>query len=133
MTQEDIQYLKEGAGDLIEFLKPVLLSFRNPSYKVLRSLAKNPISFMRIEGDSWLDIEKNLRVKKDPITKLEKKILLAIEAVIFKKLSSPAEWIGYFSRKFLYRTDEVKVAIHSLKQKKNIYWDEELGTFMLEE
>lgn len=133
LTQEDIQYLKEGAGDLIEFLKPVLLSFRNPSYKVLRSLAKNPISFMRIEGDSWLDIEKNLRVKKDPITKLEKKILLAIEAVIFKKLSSPAEWIGYFSRKFLYRTDEVKVAIHSLKQKKNIYWDEELGTFMLEE
>lgn len=55
--------LREEALDLIRQVKHILIQ-KGPSYDVLENIAMNPFSYRIEAGDSWEDIERQLRVEK---------------------------------------------------------------------
>jgi hypothetical protein len=58
---EDI--LRDESLDLVRQVKHILLQ-KGPSYDVLESIALNPLSYRRENGDSWEEIEEQLKIIK---------------------------------------------------------------------
>lgn len=89
--------------DLVRQLKPILIKI-GPAYEVLEKLAERPCALRLIEGQTWQQIEDDLKV----ITNAEDRFEIAVSEIINLNQVSECidldEWVGVVSQ--ILREDE---------------------------
>ena len=90
---DNADYFIQDSLDLVGQLKSILLKL-GPAYDVLLKLAKRPAALRRLDGDKWVDIEKDLAVEMSPINQLEIKISEIIDLRLIDDCKSTKEWVS---------------------------------------
>lgn len=90
---DNVDYFVQDSLDLVGQLKSILLKL-GPAYDVLLKLAKRPAALRRLDGDKWVDIEKDLVVEMSPINQLEIKISEIIDLRLIDDCRNTKEWVG---------------------------------------
>ncbi len=125
--------LSAGALELLRLLSPIFKLFpRNPSFEILCSLARSPISLRRVSGAEWDDIERDLEkhLPKAPPAgdSLDARLLRGIEMCEWSGCRSEREWCGAAARKLCRSCFEIRERITHLASHRVFTWNRELGT-----
>ena len=135
LTNDDIDVMTFECTDLINQLKHILLRF-DPAYDVLEKLAYKPVAVRRCDGDSWKDIEEQLKIEMPEETKIEKALAELIDVRRFTKCESEEDWTIKVVAAVVEETegegnpDNVKEVIRNNKNGGEYLWSDNLGTML---
>lgn len=92
LTDNDKEFLMQESLELISQVKHILHQV-GPAYEVLEKLAYHPISFRRIAGQNWAEIEKDLEIYVREETKIERDLTELIDLRSVIKCENEEEWV----------------------------------------
>jgi hypothetical protein len=135
LTPEILDELRDGCNELLNLLKPIFKRFEhNPTFKVLSSLANEPISLRRIKQMEWQEIERQLQADisaQQPIwDKIDRGIMKIIEVQEFSDFQSDDQWRQAVSNYLFLKTEEIEKRLMKISSFREIEWDSELGTYI---
>jgi hypothetical protein len=134
LASTDIEDLSSGCEEMLEFLKPSFARFENPSFSVLRHLARRPVSFMRSDGMSWEDIEESLssiasEERTRQLDSIDEKLVRIIELGEMKGVQDDEKWLNRVADTLWIPRADLDLRLNRLKRRKPV-WDAETGSYI---
>jgi hypothetical protein len=125
------------AIDLVQQLKPNLIKI-GPAYDVLERLAERPCSIRRIEGQSWEQIEEDLKVVLNEQGALEVALREVIDLQCIRDCQNMEEWIQEVTRTLRNDSDleiseeelvedTISGFVYHKKEDGELLWSERIG------
>ncbi len=134
LSEDDWEDLTRGCEEMLEFLKPAFARFENPAFRVLRYMARHPISFMRADGKDWEEIERVLgeevaQERRRRIDAMDKRLIKIIELGEVKAQPDSERWINRAADTLWIPRSEVELRLERLSRRKPV-WDEDSGSYI---
>jgi hypothetical protein len=95
--QQYSEELTRESFELIAQMKHILIKL-GPCYDILEKLAERPCAFRRVQGQSWIDIEKDLAVAMPQETRFEAKLAELIDIRAVDQCHDKGEWVSEVAR-----------------------------------
>lgn len=132
LTEEDWEEISLGCEEMLDFLKPAFARFENPAYRVLRYMARRPISFMRHDGLDWAEIERVLsdevaQERLRQIDAMDERIIKLVELGEVKAQPDMERWLNRVADTLWIPRSEIELRLERLERRKPV-WDQESGT-----
>ncbi len=135
VTDEIITELRDGSFELLDLLSDLFHGgIDNPAFRILLSLANQPISLMRSAGHEWLEIEQILSGKIN----IEDQSFDTIDRQLMERIEF-REWAGYFSqetwewqaaRDLEVSEEDLRNRLTHLQNFRAYRWDESIGAIV---
>ncbi|MBN1260241.1 MAG: hypothetical protein JXB35_06130 [Anaerolineae bacterium] len=143
ITPEVIEELRVGCRELLELLKPIFGRFvrasfegaeDHPAFEVLSLLAETPISLLRCNGRSWLEIEalmaQRATIKPGEWDQNDRRLIRAIELAELTGRTEPEGWKWEIARALYLTPQELERRLERLDRWRGLKWDQKLGSMV---
>lgn len=134
LSAEELDELSAGCEEMLEFLKPAFARFENPALRVLRFMARKPISFMRSEGLAWEKIEKILSrqaaaERRNHLDSIDERLIKIVELGEVKGQPDAERWLNRVADTLWEPRAELELRMKRLARRKP-RWDQETGSYI---
>ena len=132
-TEADMVACKAKARELLDLVRNALLSFDGDSIQVLARLVEKPVSVLRANGKDWEDIEDYyLPPNSTRETAKMRHLRQAIALQAVTGCSTVREWETKMANHLgLSSWETLRRRVYSLKEKRNIVWDKDVGAYLI--
>lgn len=122
-------FLRQLSVEMVNLLKSELIHL-GPAYPILLELARKPVSFRRIEGKTWEDIEAELYMRHQDGGAADTEIQEVVDLNRMSECSSTEEWINEVAALTGMDPAEVNSTVTRMQEQGVIRWSEPLGSFI---
>jgi len=134
LSTDDLEELSTGCEEMLKFLKPAFARFENPALRVLRFLARRPISFMRSDGLGWEEIERLLSKqaaaeRRNHLDSTDERLVRIIELGDIKGQPDDDRWLNRVADTLWIPRADLDLRMKRLARRKP-RWDAEMGSYI---
>lgn len=133
LTDEEISKFSEMATDMVKWLKSEIISIHPTAYDILRKIAEQPASLMRVSGKSWRMIEEHLYSPEA----IDNENMNRIKEMIIMQQITDCDNATQWKNKASTRLDLPQVKINELiahmSKEKIVVFDAEIGAMLFKQ
>lgn len=134
LGEAELEELGAGCLEMLDFLKPAFARFENPAFRVLRYLARRPLSLMRADGMDWEQIESLLSDEvagesAKRLDSIDRRLIKIIELGEIKGQSDRERWLNRAADTLWLPRSDLELRLERLQRRKP-RWDEESGGYI---
>ncbi len=134
LKPQELNELVSGTEDMLDFLKPTFARFENPAFRVLRFLARKPLSILRSEGLDWEGIEKLLSAtaldeRGKGFDSVDEKLVKLIELGEINSQPDEGRWLDRVADSLWIMRADLDMRLEKLSRRKPV-WDAESGSYI---